>query len=146
MSSLVGKISFRPFKETHVCLFLPGFYLFVSLLLSTTRLLIVISLRISWECARKRASGEGWVSLSNQDPTSYPPLARQFRTDGPDAHGLLVHLGRTCCFAQPLHDVGVTVVEEATGFDVQRPDRRHIFLAQIEIEDGEVFHDSFLAD
>src|SRR5437667_1149089 len=35
VSSLVGKISFRPFKETHFCLFLPGFYLFVSLLLST---------------------------------------------------------------------------------------------------------------
>lgn len=80
------------------------------------------------------------------ESASCPPLARPFRTDGPDAHGLLVRLGRTCCFAQPLHCVGVTVVEEATGLGVQRPHRCHIFRAQIEIEDGEVFHDSFLTD
>jgi hypothetical protein len=57
-----------------------------------------------------------------------------------------VYLGRTFCFAQRLHDVGVTVVEEAAGFGVQRPDRRHIFRAKREIEDVEVFHDSFLTD
>ena len=33
---------------------------------------------------------------------------------------------RTFCFAQRLHDVGVTVVEEAAGFGVQRPHRRHM--------------------
>jgi hypothetical protein len=62
------------------------------------------------------------------------------------ACGLLVRLGRECCFAQPLYSIGVTVVEETTGFGVQRSDRCHIFRAQIEIEDGEVFHDSFLMD
>lgn len=64
----------------------------------------------------------------------------------PDASCLLARLGRTYGFAQPLHDVGVTVVEETAGFGVQRPHRCHIFRAQIEIEDGEVFHDSFLVD
>jgi hypothetical protein len=51
-----------------------------------------------------------------------------------DACGLYIRLGGTCCFAQPLHDVGITVVEEAAGFGVQRPDRCHIFLAQVEVE------------
>src|SRR5579885_1118944 len=59
---------------------------------------------------------------------------------------LLVRLGPTCYFAQPLHHSGVTVVEEAAGSGVQRPDRRHIFLAQIKIEDAEVLHDSFQAN
>src|SRR5579875_245684 len=68
----------------------------------------------------RRFYTSSWLSWTNQP---LPPLLRvHFAAFGPDAVMYPVRLGWTCCFAQSLHGVGVTVVEEATGFGIQRPD------------------------
>lgn len=95
------------------------------------------------------AQGHLLVDLEQFTLSRILPLAllpRKILSPLPDTHGPLIRLGRTFCFAQRLHDVGVTVVEKAAGFGVQRPDRRHIFRTKREIEDVEVFNDSFLTD
>src|SRR2546429_8829575 len=69
-------------------------------------------------CLRRASLAERpMIALENEHFPPAPPLCalllRKTLSPLPDAHGPLVRLGRTCCFAQRLHDVGVTVVEEA---------------------------------
>src|SRR5215213_7883827 len=76
------------------------------------------------------------------------PAARMNDRSNPGNRRSLFIGNLTLCiqfyFAQHLHHLRITVVEEEALLRVQRNDRGHVFGTQLEVEDVEILDDSFL--